>query len=120
MATKRGALAVAGVLVLDPWRHPTQAPSQAGLVVVATGKPPSLTLADLDALSASVGAIAPLAHHMAQLVTGDTNWQTNVHGTTPAYFHMRGWLSASGTPSTQADLDAGAKVVVRGATTANR
>jgi len=105
-------VAAGGALEFHPRRHPTQAPTHTGLIVVANGKPPSLTLGDLDALTPNVGAIAPLAHHMAQLVTDDTNWQSNVHGTTPAYFDLSGWRLASGTLFTQADLDTGAKVVI--------
>jgi putative ABC transport system permease protein len=113
-------VAAGGALVQAPWRRSTQAATRTGLVVVANGKPPSLTLGDADALGASVGAIAPLAHRMAQLVHDDTNWQSNVHGTTPAYFDLRGCRLASGTLFTEADLDTGAKVVVLGPTTANQ
>ena len=113
-------VAAGGALWFHPWRHPTQAPAHMGLVVVANGKPPSLTLGDLDALTPNVGAIAPLMRHVTQLIAGDTNWQTNVHGTTPAYFDLRGWRLASGTLFTQADLDTSAKVVVLGPTTAHQ
>lgn len=113
-------VAAGGALLFHPWRHTTEAPTHVGLVVVANGKPPSLTLDDLDALAPHVGAIAPLARHTAQLINDDTNWQANVHGTTPAYFELRGWRLAAGTLFTQADLDARAKVVVLGPTTAKQ
>jgi hypothetical protein len=113
-------VAAGGAMAFYPRRLLTQAPTHTGLFVVANGKPPSLTLGDLDALTANVGAIAPLAHHVAQLVTDDANWQSEVHGTTPAYFDLRGWRLASGTLFTQADLETRAKVVVLGPTTANQ
>src|SRR5262249_37193990 len=105
-------VAAGGTLGARAWRHPAEAPTRLGLLVVANGNPPSLTLDDLDALGPHVGAMAPLAHHVAQLLADDTNWQSNVQGTTPAYFQLRGWRAASGSPFTQADLDASAKVVV--------
>jgi len=115
-------VAAGGALGAYAWRHRTQSPTHEGslgLLVVANGNPPSLTLDDLDALAPQVGAIAPLAHRVAQLVTDDVNWKSNVQGTTPAYFQLRGWRVARGALFTQADVDSGAKLVVLGPTTAN-
>lgn len=112
--------AAGGVLAFHPWDHGTRAPTHMGVVVVANAQPPSLTLGDLDALTSRVGAIAPLAHHMADLVTDDTSWRCNVQGTTPAYFNLRGSRLASGQLFTQGELDATARVVVLGPTTAKQ
>jgi hypothetical protein len=113
-------VAAGGALMVHPWRGPTQEPPNFGLIVVANRDRPSLTLDDVNALTPHVGAIAPVARQNASLLTDDNNWQCAVNGTTPAYFDVRGWRLASGAPFTQVDLDAGAKVIVLGSTTAHQ
>jgi putative ABC transport system permease protein len=54
------------------------------------------------------------------IVSDELNWTTNVTGTTPEYFDIRSWPAAQGNVFTQADVDAGAKVVVLGQTVVDR
>lgn len=113
-------VAAGGALTFTLRRSDTQASTHLGLIVVANRDRPSLTLDDVDALGARVGAVAPVAHHDEFLAAEDANWKCRVHGTTPAYFDLRRWPVASGAPFTQGDLDAGAKVVILGATPAKQ
>lgn len=108
-------VAAGGALTFALRRSDTQASDRLGLIVVANRDRASLTLDDVDALGARVGAVAPVAHHDEFVVAEDESvWKCRVQGTTPAYFDLRGWRLASGAVFAQGDLDAGAKVVILG------
>jgi len=77
------------------------------------GSMPTLTWDDLHAIRTDVPTVRYAA---AQLLSEDQNWNTSVYGTTTEYFQIRNWPTASGSPMTDSDVDAGAKVVFLGAT----
>jgi|APLak6261675434_1056106.scaffolds.fasta_scaffold01004_1 putative ABC transport system permease protein len=87
------------------------------------GSQPTLTKDDLKAISTELSAVdaaAPDLRLSAQLQSEEQNWGTQVHGTTPSFFRIRQWNASSGATLTESDVDAGAKVVVLGATTAEK
>ncbi|WP_257447970.1 ABC transporter permease [Archangium lipolyticum] len=83
------------------------------------GSQPSITWDDLAAIRtqvSSVQAAAPEMRTNTQVFSEDQNWTTNVTGTTPDFFDVRGWTIAQGRRFTEADVEAGAKVAVIGQT----
>ncbi|MFT3706890.1 MAG: ABC transporter permease [Archangium sp.] len=87
------------------------------------GSQPTLTKDDLRAISTElslVDAAAPDLRTGAQLLSEEQNWATSVHGTTPAFFRIRAWGASSGVTLSASDVDSGAKVVVLGATVAEK
>jgi putative ABC transport system permease protein len=87
------------------------------------GSMPTLTWDDLAAIRnevATVKAVAPSLRSNQSLVSEELNWTTSVTGTTPEYFDIRNWPAAQGALFTQADVDAGAKVIVLGQTVVSR
>jgi putative ABC transport system permease protein len=87
------------------------------------GSMPTLTWDDLAAIKNEVGtvkSVAPSLRSNQSLVSEEMNWTTSVTGTTPEYFDIRNWPVAQGAAFTQPDVDAGAKVIVLGATVVAR
>jgi len=87
------------------------------------GSMPTLTWDDLTAIKNEVPTVkfaAPQLRANQSIVSDEMNWTTSIIGTSPEYFDIRSWGMASGSPWTQADVDAGAKVVVLGQTVVER
>lgn len=87
------------------------------------GSQPTLTKDDLKAISTElslVDAAAPDLRVGAQLASEEQNWATSVHGTTTSFFRIRQWGASSGVTLSDSDVDSGAKVVVLGATVAEK
>jgi putative ABC transport system permease protein len=87
------------------------------------GSQPTLTKDDLKAISTElslVDAAAPDLRTGAQVQSEEQNWGTSVRGTTPAFFRIRQWSAAQGVTLSDTDIDSGAKVVVLGATVAEK
>jgi len=87
------------------------------------GSQPTLTYDDLKAIQNDmplVGAAAPVLRTNAQLQSDEQNWATGIQGTTPAYFQVRRWGVSKGALITDSDIDASAKVVLLGATVAEK
>lgn len=87
------------------------------------GTQPTLTKDDVRAINdelPQVIAAAPDLQTSAQLQSEEQNWATRVHGTTSAFFRIRQWPAAQGVILTESDDESGAKVVVLGATTAEK
>ena len=87
------------------------------------GSMPTLTWDDLTAIRnevPTVKAAAPQLRSNQSIVSDELNWTTSVTGTSPDYFDIRSWPVASGNLFTQADVDAGAKVVLLGQTVVER
>ncbi|QSQ21180.1 ABC transporter permease [Pyxidicoccus parkwayensis] len=83
------------------------------------GSQPTLTWDDLEAIRTelrSVRAAAPELRSNTQVFSEDQNWTTTVVGTTPDFFEVRNWTMAKGAAFTEADKEAGSKVVVLGQT----
>ena len=97
--------------------------SSAGGVQGGFGTQPTLTWEDLTAIGSelsSVKAAAPALRSTQSIVSEEQNWSTNITGTTPEYFEIRKWPAGLGGVFSQSDIDGGAKVVVLGATVAER
>jgi putative ABC transport system permease protein len=89
------------------------------------GSMPTLTWDDLAAVQdpaqvASVKLVAPALRASLPIVCEDQNWTTGVTGTTPEYFDIRNWHAAHGSVVTQDDVDTTAKMIVLGATVAEK
>jgi putative ABC transport system permease protein len=87
------------------------------------GSMPTLTWDDLAAIKREVGtvhAVAPSLRSNQSLVSEELNWTTSVTGTTPEYFEIRNWPVVEGSIFTQADVDAGGKVIILGQTVVSR
>ena len=87
------------------------------------GSMPTLTWDDLAAIRTEVPSVrraAPQLRSNQSIVSEELNWTTQVTGTTPDYFEIRSWSAASGQLFSQADVDAGGKVVVLGQTVVER
>ena len=87
------------------------------------GSASTLTWDDLTAIKTQVGtvrAIAPALRANTSLVAEDANWTTSVYGTTPEFFDVRNWAAGSGALFGKSEVDGGAKVVVIGATVADK
>lgn len=87
------------------------------------GSQPTLTRDDLKAIATEltlVSAAAPDLRTSAQLQSEEQNWATSVRGTTPDFFRIRQWNASSGSLITDSDVDSGSKVVVLGATVAEK
>ena len=91
----------------------------AGGVSGGFGSMPTMTWDDLAAIReevSTVKAAAPALRSNQSIIGEELNWSTSVTGTTPEYFEIRNWPVDEGVLFTQADVDAGSKVVVLGQT----
>ena len=87
----------------------------------AAGTGDSLTLEDSNALASetfSVARTAPEVNASAQVIYGNSNWNTSILGSTPDILPVRNWEMASGACFTEQDVRSGAKVCVIGQTVA--
>ncbi len=96
--------------------------SNAGGARGGFGSQPTITYDDLKAICdvTTVAAAAPVLRVNAQLQSEEQNWMTGVQGTTPNFFQIRRWGVSSGSLLTDSDNDSAAKVVVLGATVAEK
>ena len=82
---------------------------------------PTLTVDDGKAILNEIPAVrhvAPDLSGVAQVVYGNQNWSTVVHGTYPEILEIREWPLDSGRSFTQQDVDGATKVCVLGKTVA--
>ena len=87
----------------------------------AAGSGESLTLEDCYSLADESFAIertAPEVNASAQVVYGNSNWNTSINGSTPDILPVRTWELESGTCFTDQDVRSAAKVCVIGKTVA--
>jgi putative ABC transport system permease protein len=80
---------------------------------------PNFKLADVDALQTQIPAlrvVAPVVGSRVTLVAGGQNWQSQVTGTTNAYFTAGNWTLAAGRSFEEDEERAGKAVCVIGAT----
>jgi putative ABC transport system permease protein len=77
----------------------------------------TLTPEDALAIKAecpAIEAVAPTVRTVVQVVHGNTNWSTQVQGTTPDFVFIRQWPVESGVFVTDSDVRGAAKVCVLG------
>ncbi|MFO1317132.1 MAG: ABC transporter permease [Burkholderiales bacterium] len=87
------------------------------------GSGSQLTITEDDAYAlqkevAGVQVAAPSLRGSGQVVYGNSNWATQIQGTTPEFLEARQWEVVSGKPFDQSHVDAAAKVVLLGQTVA--
>ncbi len=85
------------------------------------GTAPALSEGDLRVIRAKVPGVAAAAgvvQGSAPLVAGSSNWTTQVNGVNEDYLEVRDWALTEGRNFTEAEMRAGAKVVILGATAA--
>jgi putative ABC transport system permease protein len=90
---------------------------------IRLGQGSQLTITEDDAYAiarevAAVQVAAPAMRGTAQVVHGNLNWSTVVHGVTADYLEARDWLLASGRPLSPEDVEGTVKVALLGQTTA--
>ncbi len=83
-----------------------------------SGTIPTLTVDDAKEIAqlSPVKYAAPVLSGVAQVVSGNQNWATVIHGTTPEALLIRDWPAAQGRTLTQVDVDAAMKVCLLGQT----
>ncbi|HVZ32637.1 MAG TPA: ABC transporter permease [Polyangiaceae bacterium] len=97
--------------------------TRSGGVMGGFGSLPTLTWDDLDAIRGQalfVRSVAPQLNVRASIVGDEANWNTVVSGTTPDYFEIRSWGTASGALFSDGDIESSSKVIVLGETVADR
>jgi putative ABC transport system permease protein len=67
-----------------------------------------------------VQAVAPSSRASAQVVFGNTNWNTFIFGTTPEYHEVRDWPVVAGREFEAAEMQGSGKVAVLGQTVAQQ
>ena len=81
----------------------------------------ALSEGDIEIIRAKVPGVAAVAGTIqgsAALVVGSSNWTTQVNGVNEDFLEVRDWALTEGRNFTEAELRAGAKVVILGATVA--
>ncbi len=87
------------------------------------GSQPTLTWADADAIRVSVPSVrfvAPQLRSVAQLVSEEQNWSTQITGTNADFFDIRAWAVESGRLFEPMEIDGAARVAILGRTTADK
>jgi len=80
---------------------------------------PPFTLDDVRAIEQEVNgirAVAPTSNSAAQAIYGNTNWSTQVTGTSDKYLEVRDWTLVSGRNFSESEMRAGAAVCILGDT----
>jgi len=97
--------------------------TMSGGVAGGFGSLPTLTWDDLRAIQTQAPAVrwaAPAQMTRATIMADDQNWTTSVTGSSPEFFDIRNWAIAKGSLFAASDVEAGAKVIVLGATVAEK
>jgi putative ABC transport system permease protein len=87
------------------------------------GGAPTLTLEDAIALRTEIEGVAymsPEVRGNVQIVAGNLNWNASVMGVSQEYIDLRAWPLAEGDFFTEDDVNASARKVVLGQTTAQK
>src|SRR5208283_4911352 len=83
------------------------------------GSNSTLTVGDAQAIAHGGGPVALVTYmdrQLAQVVSGNRNWSTNIQGTTSNYFAIRDWPPSIGRIFTDSEEKAGAAVCLLGQT----
>jgi macrolide transport system ATP-binding/permease protein len=86
------------------------------------GSNSTLTVGDAEAIARGGGPVALVTYmdrQLAQVVSGNRNWSTNIQGTTSNYFAIRDWPLSIGRIFTDSEEKAGAAVCLLGQTVVN-
>jgi macrolide transport system ATP-binding/permease protein len=91
-------------------------------VRIGSGSNSTLTVGDAEAVARGGGPVALVTYmdrQVAQVVSGNRNWSTNIQGTTSNYFSIRDWPPSIGRIFTDSEEKAGAAVCLLGQTVVN-
>ncbi|HEU0033339.1 MAG TPA: ABC transporter permease [Kofleriaceae bacterium] len=106
------------VLIVTNQQNRSLGPSSGG------GGGAALTWDDLKSLESgevpTIKWIAPVLTTRTQVLSEDANWNTQVNGTTAAWFQIRNWTAAEGTLFDEDTGNSAAKVAVIGKTVATQ
>ncbi len=86
------------------------------------GSQPTMKLADGNAIQEKISKIklaAPILSEVAQMVSGNNNWSTQVTGTDNRNFIIKDWKLAYGRMFSETDIKNAAKVAILGQTVVN-
>src|ERR1700694_5040017 len=92
-----------------------------GAVRQGSGSVQTLTLDDAKAIQEQVptiGRLTPVVRGRAQVVAGNTNWNTSIEGGNEDYLTVRNWPIVSGANFTPRDVTVAEKVCLLGDTVA--
>ncbi|HWV39308.1 MAG TPA: ABC transporter permease [Vulgatibacter sp.] len=87
------------------------------------GSAPTIGWSDVEAIRVNVPSVrwvAPQLRTVAQLVSEEQNWSTQLTGTNPEFFEIRAWAVESGRLFDEGEVDASARVAVIGRTSAEK
>src|SRR5690606_30405114 len=82
---------------------------------------PTLSEDDASAIAREVPGVAlaaPLLRANQQVIVGNTNWQSSIHGITNDYLEARDWVLAAGRAFGRGEVGASGKVAIIGSTVA--
>ncbi len=93
-----------------------------GGVRLGFGSSPTLSEDDVVGINREIpeALAAPALRGTAQVISGNTNWSTQIFGVTPEYLDVRQWPLAGGRTFEPAEMAAAAKVCLIGATVARQ
>ncbi|HEU4440664.1 MAG TPA: ABC transporter permease [Burkholderiales bacterium] len=93
-----------------------------GGVRMGFGSGSTLTEDDVLAINREIpeAIAAPALRGSAQVIWGNSNWSTQIYGTTPEYLDVRQWPLVSGRTFEPAEMAGAAKVALIGATVARQ
>jgi putative ABC transport system permease protein len=93
-----------------------------GGVRMGFGSGSTLTEDDVLAINREIpeAIAAPALRGSAQVIWGNSNWSTQIYGTTPEYLDVRQWPLVSGRSFEPAEMAGAAKVALIGATVAKQ
>ncbi|HEY0709076.1 MAG TPA: ABC transporter permease [Polyangia bacterium] len=97
--------------------------SAAGGLQGGFGSQATVTWDDFEAIATELSAVrsaAPMLRAAAVVQSEEQNWTTGVVGTTPDYLAIRSWAVADGRSFDPSETESAAKVVLLGATVAER
>src|SRR4051812_41912262 len=80
---------------------------------------PPFSMDDVRAIQdevSGIAAVAPSSNSSAQAIYGNTNWSTQITGTSDAFLQVRDWTLAAGRNFSESELRAGAAVCLLGNT----
>ncbi|HCD72489.1 ABC transporter permease [Thermovirga lienii] len=95
--------------------------ARSGGVRLGSSTKPTLTLSDWKAIlenCTSIEDAAPEVRGSAQVVFGNSNWNTTISGTTNSILNIRNWHLSEGRTFTDSELRSSAKVCIIGETVA--
>lgn len=90
---------------------------------LGSGSRPTVTERDAVAIASDVPAVAaaaPVVRGSAQIIAGNTNWATNIVGTSEEFFVVRDWDVAAGRILEEGEVKTARKSVVLGHTVAEK